>query len=404
MCITFADALLALPVDATLRAFFERCSLALPPELDWNDRAAVTPCLLDVLVKYPRPDLRRYMARCLRACLRLAQPRGRRAVAQVFKAHADPLPGLLSCRDALHRAFWLMVWHPILFEKAVEIEYFARRAPLAQQHDLGSCTLVRRDATTLANFRDAVEGFSQKKMKDGERCVVRFCEGEHGTVQLRVYFQIAALAQRQLACPSLSMALEYAPHTGVLRTVTRAGEERHALLARAFSLHFLGAEVERADGRLATLNLAALIHPCPVPVMADNKLVALQVQSITVVSPDTTLKAEFSVMDEQGLASVTDLVAGKLPHDNPLANPWMVVAARLNLYFAFPAGKPRSRVIAVDITRRGRLNLHRFDEPLRAQIEHSLVRMGIFLRKQTLSAHLATFLMAMMSSLTGCAV
>lgn len=402
MRITFADALLALPVDATLRAFFEQCSPSLSEELDWNDESTVVPDLVRALVKHRHSGLRRHVVSCLHVCSRLAQPRGRRAVAQVLEARPAALPGLLPCRDALHQAFWLLVWHPALFEEAAEIERFARRAPLAQQHDLGVCAHVQRDATALKVFCEAIEGFSATKLGRGERCVVRFSEDARGTVRIRVLFQLAELAQRQLACPHLRMALDYAPHTGVLRTVALAGEEWHSLLARAFSLHLLGIDAHAPEACLATLNLSALTNPCPVPVMADNALVALQVQSITVVSHDMSLKAEFSLVSERGSASVTDLVPGKLPNDNPLTNAWVVVAARIKLHFAPRRGKPRKRMIAVEVTRRGRLNLHRFDEPLRAQIEHSLVRLGVLLRKQTQSMHFVTFLIALFSNLSGC--
>lgn len=403
MRITFADVLLALPVDATMRAFFERCPLELPVELDWENPSTAVSCLLRALVECPPPALRRYVVDCLRTCARLAQPRGRRALAQLLEAQPSQLPGLEICRDALHRAFWLMVWHPTLFEAAAENEHFARRAPLAQQHDLGVCAHVRLGTEHLEAFRQAVEGFSRKKLARGERCVVRVSADGRGTVRVRVFLQLVELAQRQLACPNLRMVLDYAPHSGVLRTVVVAGEEYHKPLARAFSRHLLGVEVGISGARLATLNLAALTSPSPTPVVADNELVALRVQSITVVSPDTTLRAEFSLINEEGSACVTDLVPGKLPQDNPFSSAWVVVAARLNLYFSPRQGKPRSRLVAVDITRRGRLNLHRFDEPLRAQIEQSLVRLGVLLRRQTLSTHLVTLLMAVISNLGGCA-
>jgi hypothetical protein len=83
---------------------------------------------------------------------------------------------------------------------------------------------------------------------------------------------------------------------------------------------------------------------------------------------------------------VTELIAEKLPHDNPLAHHWLVNAASINLYYAPPPGKVRSPVVTVEVTRRGRLNLHKYDEKLRAQLERYLVQIGILQEKQTLSA------------------
>ena len=63
-----------------------------------------------------------------------------------------------------------------------------------------------------------------------------------------------------------------------------------------------------------------------------------------------------------------------------------MTAASINLYYAPPPGKQRSPVVTVEVTRRGRLNLHKFDEKLRAQLESYLVHIGILQEKQTLSA------------------
>ena len=46
----------------------------------------------------------------------------------------------------------------------------------------------------------------------------------------------------------------------------------------------------------------------------------------------------------------------------------------------------RSKPITVEVTRRGRLNLHKFDAALQAQLEGYLVTLGILQPGQTLSA------------------
>jgi hypothetical protein len=43
--------------------------------------------------------------------------------------------------------------------------------------------------------------------------------------------------------------------------------------------------------------------------------------------------------------------------------------------------------VTVELTSRGRLNLHKFDDKLRAQLEAYLVAVGILQSSQTLSAH-----------------
>jgi hypothetical protein len=47
----------------------------------------------------------------------------------------------------------------------------------------------------------------------------------------------------------------------------------------------------------------------------------------------------------------------------------------------------RSKVITIEITRKGRLNLHKFDAKMQAQLESYLVTLGILDAGQTLSAN-----------------
>jgi hypothetical protein len=47
-------------------------------------------------------------------------------------------------------------------------------------------------------------------------------------------------------------------------------------------------------------------------------------------------------------------------------------------------GKSRCQVVSVEVTSKGRLNLHKFDEKLRAQLEGYLVQLGILKAQQVL--------------------
>ena len=63
---------------------------------------------------------------------------------------------------------------------------------------------------------------------------------------------------------------------------------------------------------------------------------------------------------------------------------WLIQAAVLNFYLAPMQGKSRCPVVSVEITSKGRLNLHKFDEKLRTQIEGYLVQLGILKGQQVL--------------------
>jgi hypothetical protein len=81
---------------------------------------------------------------------------------------------------------------------------------------------------------------------------------------------------------------------------------------------------------------------------------------------------------------VTELLTEKLPA--PLAEHWMITAAQINLYYPPAPGKVRPKVITVEVTRKGRLNLQKFDAGLQAQLEGYLVALGILAPGQTLTA------------------
>ena len=64
-----------------------------------------------------------------------------------------------------------------------------------------------------------------------------------------------------------------------------------------------------------------------------------------------------------------------------------MTAAHINLYYPPEPGKMRPKVVTIEVTRKGRLNLHKFDAEMQAQLESYLVTLGILQPGQTLSAH-----------------
>jgi predicted ArsR family transcriptional regulator len=81
---------------------------------------------------------------------------------------------------------------------------------------------------------------------------------------------------------------------------------------------------------------------------------------------------------------VTDLIGAYFQNENPLSRGWEIHAATLNLYMAPAQGKSRSPLVSVEVTSKGRLNLHKFDEKLRTQLEGYLVHLEILEPKDAL--------------------
>lgn len=392
---TYADVLLHLPVDSTLHDYLDHQGLALSAGFDWVDDTSTTTRLIEAIQNCPDPAVRDKIVAGLLVSTQLAHPRGKQAMFQVAANNGSAFMGLIACQSDQHRAFWLFVHHPALFEQAAEIEYVDNHVQHAQQHDLGTKAPVRRDDGSMAAFCDAIKTFYKAELGCGEVCVAHILDRAQGTQLVTVHAKDLAMLRlefegmtltRRVGSPNIHMVLEYSDLTGVARTIIRGGAKYHDMLAQAFTRHLLGVDVTAQRIKPPTLDLSALKLGFQVPQAIDDGFVALQVKSITLMSPDTVLKAEFTAMASSSHQCVTELIAEKLPRDNPLAHHWLVNAASINLYFAPPPGKQRNPMVTVEVTRRGRLNLHKFDEKLRAQLESYLVQIGILQETQTLSA------------------
>ena len=398
MKLTYADALLNLPVDLTLRTYLTREGMVLPSDFDWTDDAITSSALIAQIQAYPDSGVRDKVVAGLTASVQLAHERGKQAMFQATSKNGTALVNLIACKSDIHRSFWLFVHHMELFEQAAEMEYIDSNPQQAQQHDLGIKVPlpVRTDEPSMAAFVAAIKVFYQKELGCGEVCVAHLLDRSNGTQLVTVHAKDLAMMrlefdgqilQRRVGSPNIHMTLEYSQITGVARTLIRGGARYHEMLAKAFASHLLGIDVNARRIKPPSLDLSSLKMGFQVPQASADGFVTLQVKAITLMSKDTHLKAEFTAMRSSEHECVTDLIAKEFKNDNPLAHQWSVSAASINLYYAPPPGKQRSPVVTVEVTSRGRLNLHKFDDKLRAQLEAYLVTVGILQSQQTLSAH-----------------
>lgn len=390
---TYADILLHLPADDTLRAYLDKQGMALPADFVWGDDTDASHRLIELIGEYPDIAVRDRVVAGLNACVQFDSPRGREIMQQVCAFDAAVLVGLINCQSELHRALWLSVYHPKLFEAAAENEYLESHIQQAQQHELGTHTQVRRDTLSRDAFGAAIKAFYKSELGCGEACVVNILDRAKGTqlvsvhakdlASLKLEFEGETLTRR-VGSPNIHMVLEYSATTGVARTIIRGGAKYHDMLAHSFAEHLLGVKVDPKRIKLPTLDLSSLRLGFQVPEAMEDGFVSLQVKSLTLMSSDATLKMEFTAMARSDHRCVTDLIAESFPNDNPLAKQCLVSAAKINLEYAPEPGKQRGKVITVEITRRGRLNLHKYDDKLRAQLEGYLVQIGVMGANQTL--------------------
>lgn len=390
---SYIDVLNHLPVDATLQDYLKRCALPLPPTLDWTDTVSTSRAIMAAIEACPDSAIRDQVIAGLQTATQLAHPRASTAMFQAAMNDAAAVTGLAACSSDLHRAFWLMVHHPKRFEAACDVDYADSHVGQAQHIDLGVRATVRRDQPSMDAFCTAIAHFYKKELHCGDVVVGRLMDRAHGTQLVTIHAKDLATTQlkfvggvlaRGVDHPTIHMALEYSQRTGAARTLIKGGEKYHTMLANAFAEHLLGVKVDAQRLKPPPLDLSGLRGGFHVPQAHQDGFAVVQLKSITVVTPDKKLRSEFSATIHSHQQSVAELMAENLPNDNPLAHQWEVAAATINLYYP-PANGRKARVVSVEVTSRGRLNLHKFDDKLRQQLEGYLVDAGILRPDQTLT-------------------
>lgn len=392
----YADILINLPIDETLKTFMERHALPLPEGWSWQDNIYTSRTLVKLIQSYLDTVKRDRIIAGLHASSTLAHPLGKQAMFQATHDKPSELVGLIGCKNDLHRSFWLYVNHPALFEAAAEIEYLDQHSQQAQQHDLGLRREVNRDERSITDFCDAIKVFYQRELGCGEVCVVNVLDRSQGTQLITIHAKDLATArlefegsqlQRRVGSPNIHMVLEYSQITGVVRTIIRGGAKYHAMLCEAFAAHMLGVSAQAQRIQRPVLDLSKLRLGMQIPQAFNDGFVGLQVKSLHLLSPCERLKIECTASGSTDRQCVTDLIGAYFQNENPLSRGWEIHAATLNLFMAPTQGKSRCPLVSVEVTSKGRLNLHKFDEKLRTQLEGYLVHLGILEPKQALNFH-----------------
>jgi len=390
---TFVDVLLELPVDATLRSFLGAHGLPVPEDIDPHEAADVNQALVEMVTAWPDLDARDRMVANLKASVQLGDEAGRQAMFEAAMADPAALTGLALCQSDLHRSFWLYNHHPALFERACDFDFWAHHGSQAQHYDLGVKRTPIDTAAAMAGLRQAISTFYKRERQCGDGCVAYLVERSCGVYLLTVHVKDLAMLRlefegvelkRRVGNPNIHMVLEYARSTGVVRTLVRGGQKVEQMLVDAFAEHLLGVKANAQKIKAPCLDLSALRTGFEVPEVFEDGFALVQLKSLTLLSPNGDLKIECTAMQASQHRSVHELLKEMLP--GPLEGKWAVTAAQINLYYPPEPGRTRQRVVPIEITSRGRLNLHKFDTKLQAQLEGYLVQIGILHEGQTLSA------------------
>ena len=392
MRMNWVDILLELPVDAVMREYLEVNGLEMPDDFGWSDTPQTSKAILEAVLAHDDLSVRDKLSAKLRASSALGDAGGKQSILEVAAFDSSVLTGLTSCLSDLHRSFWLYVKFPEIFDRALDIHYFDCHGGRAQQHDLGVSRRPNVSDAALARLRHEVAGFYQRELQCGDRSLAYVVERSPGVFLLSVHVKDLATLQlefdgddlkRRVGNPNIHSALEYSSSTGVTRSLVKGGAKYHQMLLAAFAEHLLDVKVEAQRLMPPTLDLSKLRLGFDVPQAINDGFSILQVKSLTFLSPDNRLKLDCTAMVASDRRCVTELIQDAIP--DVINSHWTVAAAQINLYYPPEIGKSRSKVVSVEVTRKGRLNLHKFDAAMQARLEGYLVALGVLGVGQTLS-------------------
>ena len=389
---TFVDVMLELPVDTTLRDFLTSHGLPVPDGFAWDDTPETSQILVEAVKIWPDTDARDRMTANLLASVQLGDAAGKQAMFEAVVADGAALVGLTLCQSDIHRSFWLYVHHPALFDRAYDFSFWENHGPQTQQYDLGLKRQPNTADSALVALRQAISAFYKRELQCGDGSEAHLIERSPGVFLLSVHIKDMAMLRlefegstlkRRVGNPNIHMVLEYAKTTGVVRTLVRGGAKYQHMLVEAFAEHVLGVKANAHRIKSPTLDLSMLRTGFDVQEAFEDGFSMVQLKALTLLSPDSALKIDCTAMQSSQQRSVHELLKEKLP--GPLEGQWAVTAAQVNLYYPPEPGRTRPKVVTIEVTSKGRLNLHKFDAKMQAQLEGYLVAVGILQKGQTLS-------------------
>ena len=389
---TFVDVMLELPVDTTLRDFLTSHGMPVPDGFAWDDTPETSQVLVEAVKIWPDTDARDRMTANLLASVQLGDAAGKQAMFEAVVADGAALVGLTLCQSDIHRSFWLYVHHPALFDRAYDFSFWENHGPQTQQYDLGLKRQPNTADSALVALRQAISAFYKRELQCGDGSEAHLIERSPGVFLLSVHIKDMAMLRlefegstlkRRVGNPNIHMVLEYAKATGVVRTLVRGGAKYQQMLVEAFAEHVLGVKANAHRIKSPTLDLSMLRTGFDVQEAFEDGFSMVQLKALTLLSPDSALKIDCTAMQSSQQRSVHELLKEKLP--GPLEGQWAVTAAQVNLYYPPEPGRTRPKVVTIEVTSKGRLNLHKFDAKMQAQLEGYLVAVGILQKGQTLS-------------------
>ena len=343
----------------TLKAYFDRCGIALPPTVIWSaSEPDVARALLHALDEIDNAGRVRVVNDFERVAAIADEP-GQAALDSVVRDRAQ-LDGLRNSND---RALWVFLNQPAEFRHAEEVRFTdeRRRGRMWDGFVCAPNLALHRDMIALGSFKQGVRKLFESEnvhVDVFDRYRTTFDGEDFEVAQVTVYseeptddsleFENGELVHRPRR-PVLEASLTYEPNPGVIEVVARERERREELV-RLLARDLL--DVEFAEERLPRrrYDLSVLLRPCTFATNPEDGIESVRVNQLRLMPIDSV--GERATLECTGQASRTiwEMARERFGGASPLLGGWVVTQAKLTIRFHPDAGARRGRTLPLTIT------------------------------------------------------
>ena len=300
----------------------------------------------------------------------MADERGDRAMTAACGIDLELRRDLHGRSNAHERALWLFAEHEPYFERAEEIRdadafWGSGRRWTGFVGPRGRWPILDGEALDL--FRRRVETSFRAFDGSGANIVIELFErgpthtgrqGEGRLCQIVVYleglpstsmeFSEGNVVRRSLR-PAIEVALVYAPETGSIDIVAKAGKELREAVARAFVEELFPADAELEPVKLRQVDLSKLAPHPQFPVDPEDGITSVNLVMLR-LAPDGEYGRITLETGAKAQRSLSDKAQDWFGHRNPLRHAPRIIKAKLTIRFERQPGQRRGRTLPVELT------------------------------------------------------
>jgi hypothetical protein len=344
---------------ATLKAYFDRCGIVLPPTVAWGDTEfVVVRELLRALGEMDNAGRARVVTDVERVAAIADEP-GQVALYSVVGDRTQ-LDGLRNPND---RALWIFLNQPAEFRHAEEVRFTdeRRRGRMWDGFVCAPNLALHRDVIALDSFKQGVRDLFESEnvhVDVFDRYRTSFDGEEFEVVQVTVYsegptddsleFENGELIRRPRR-PVFEASLTYEPVPGVIEVVARERERREELV-RLLARDLLDAEFGEERLPRRRYDLSVLLQPHPFPTEPEDRIEPVRVNQLRLMPIDSVGDRVTLECTRQTSRTIWHMARERFGGVSPLLGGWVVTQAKLTIRFHPDAGARRGRTLPLTIT------------------------------------------------------